>query len=188
MCPRSYLLHILCLIIPQVATSTVATVTTANRTCGILVSMLPGKVFVPKDAAYQSSEASYAYVQEQIQSPSCIVKPSSASDISSAIKTLVDSSTAFAIRSGGHASNRGFSNVDGGITLDLTAINSVVLLDDDVTVSIGTGATWAEVYPVLDARGRSLNGGRASGVGVGGFLSGGNICFFFFAELHWSIS
>ncbi|RYP10560.1 hypothetical protein DL765_008064 [Monosporascus sp. GIB2] len=80
--------------------------------------------------------------------------------------------------SGGHGTNHGYSNIDGGVTLDLTSLNNVDVLENGVTVSVGTGASWGDVYLVLDAHNRSLNGGRASDVGVGGFLSGGGIGFF----------
>lgn len=152
--------------------------TATYSTCAILASLLPSQVSFPGDAAYNSSESSYCYVQEQIKDPSCIVQPSSITDVSSVVDILQSSSTKFDIRSGGHASNSGFSNInDGGLTLDLTSMNSVDFLEDCVTSSVGTGASWAEVYPVLDAHSRFVNGGRASGVGVGGFLSGGYITF-----------
>ncbi|KAL2751866.1 hypothetical protein ACRALDRAFT_1066341 [Sodiomyces alcalophilus JCM 7366] len=149
------------------------------RTCRDLASLLPDRVSFPGEEGYNASVSSYAYVQQQTQTPLCIVKPSTAAQVASVLDVLRESpTTAFAVRSGGHATNRGFSNIDGGVTVDLSSINTVDLLDDGVTVSVGTGATWGDVYPVLDAHSRSLNGGRASDVGVGGFLSGGGIGFF----------
>lgn len=145
------------------------------HTCRALASVLPDRVSFPGDEAYHASVSSYAFVQQQTQKPSCVVRPSTAAEVASALDVLRESpTTPFAVRSGGHATNRGFSNTDGGVAVDLRAFNSVDLLDDGVTVSVGTGATWGDVYPVLDAHSRSLNGARASDVGVGGFLSGGN--------------
>ncbi len=81
--------------------------------------------------------------------------------------------TPFAIRSGGHATNKGFSNIDGGVTLDLTSINAVKLLRDGVTVSAGTGAEWVDGIPcsgsseqVVEWRPRIYHWHK------GGFLSG----------------
>ncbi|KAI1262133.1 hypothetical protein F5Y18DRAFT_430367 [Xylariaceae sp. FL1019] len=62
--------------------------------------------------------------------------------------------------------------------MDITLLNDVRYNGEERTVSIGTGAYWGDVYPVLYSLNRSLNGGRASGVGAGGFLSGGGIGFF----------
>lgn len=151
----------------------------ADGICAALGSRLPRQVAFPGDRAYSASESSYAYANQQTQKPSCIVKPTRAADVSLVVKTLREyPGSPFAIRSGGHATNRGFSNIDGGVTVDLTSLNTVQLLEDGVTVSVGTGALWGDVYSVLDAHNRSLNGGRASRVGVGGLLSGGGIGFF----------
>lgn len=181
--PTTSTLHKLCLFVIQI--SLVDIVRSSNSTCQTLSSLLPKAVFVPADAAYSSSAASYAYLQQQAQRPSCIVKPSNAAEVSSAIKILGSSTTPFAVRSGGHATNSGFSNIDGGVTLDLTSLNDVGIFQDGahVTASVGTGATWGDVYEVLDTHGRSLNGGRASGVGVGGFLSGGCTTLYYPAPL-----
>ncbi|ROT37817.1 FAD-binding domain-containing protein [Sodiomyces alkalinus F11] len=150
-----------------------------DQTCRVLASRLPDQVTFPGDEGYDASLSSYAYLQQQTQSPSCVVKPTSAAEVAFILDVLRESpSTTFAVRSGGHATNRGFSNIDGGVTIDLGSLNKVDVHDDGVTVSVGTGATWGHVYPVLDAHNRSLNGGRASDVGVGGFLSGGGIGFF----------
>ncbi|GAB1315266.1 Bifunctional solanapyrone synthase [Madurella fahalii] len=174
MYPLSHTLHVVCL---WVLFSTYTA--TATGICTTLASLLPNRVAFPGDGAYNASTASYAYANQQTQRPSCIVRPSSTADVSLVVKSLREApQVPFAIRSGGHATNRGFSNIDGSVTVDLTSINAVRVREDGVTVSIGTGATWGDVYPVLDARKRSLNGGRASNVGVGGLLSGGGIGFF----------
>ncbi|KAM7192416.1 bifunctional solanapyrone synthase [Naviculisporaceae sp. PSN 640] len=153
---------------------------TPSTVCSDFSSILPTEnVLFPDDAAYNSTTASYWFVNQKIQKPTCIVKPRNAANVSSVIKLLRKApNVKFAIKSGGHAMNAEFSNIDGGITVDLSLLNDVKVQNDGITVSIGTGATWGDVYPVLDARGRSLNGGRSESTGVGGFLSGGGIGFF----------
>ncbi|KAI0805368.1 hypothetical protein GGR55DRAFT_292507 [Xylaria sp. FL0064] len=136
----------------------------------MLFSDFPGQVAFPGDATYNVSLSSHAYAQEQKQTPSCVLRPSSTSEVSLAIQILRKSSSRFASRSGGHATNKGFSNIDSAVTLDLALLNRVQVLRDNSTVSVGTGASWGDVYSVLDARNLSLHGGRASGVGAGGFL------------------
>lgn len=169
----------LCLLLLQLAKVS-AHQAAATNLCSILASLLPkDRVALPRDAAYGTSTASYAYANQQSQRPACIIQPFNAAEVSLTINALRKATNVpFAIRSGGHATNRGFSNIDGGVVVDLTSIDAVQILKDGVTVSVGTGATWGDVYSVLDARRRSLNGGRASNVGVGGFLSGGGIGFF----------
>jgi len=68
---------------------------------------------------------------------------------------------------------KGASNAEGGITIDLKKLNGIEVEEDEKTTKIGTGNRWGEVYSMLEPRGLSVVGGRASDVGVGGFILGG---------------
>ena len=70
------------------------------------------------------------------------------------------------------------ANIAGGVTIDLSTLNSIVLNADHSTVSVGVGATWDAVYSKLDMLNLSVAGGRAAGVGVGGLTLGGGISYF----------
>lgn len=99
--------------------------------------------------------------------PACIVSPGNVEDVSTAVKTLVQlheqgQSCLFAIRSGGHTSWAGASNIQGGVVIDLRGLNAVKLSSDRETVEVGVGAHWGDVYEALDPLGLSVNGGRAS--------------------------
>jgi hypothetical protein len=50
---------------------------------------------------------------------------------------------------------------------------AVVVSPDQTVTSIGPGARWGEVYPILDVMGLALTGGRDARVGVGGLSTGG---------------
>jgi len=117
------------------------------------------------------------------------VSPTSPEDVSEVIKALVGTSSSlespeqqatcnFAVRSGGHSSVPGAVNSDGGVTIDLRALNDVKLSDDKSTAHIGVGARWGEVYTYLETFDLSVAGGRVSQVGVGGLTTGGGISFF----------
>lgn len=79
----------------------------------------------------------------------------------------------FAIRGGGHTTWSGASNVDGGITIDMSHLNDVELSDDKNVVSISAGARWKQVYAKLDPLGFTVAGGRDADVGVAGLTLGG---------------
>ena len=81
----------------------------------------------------------------------------------------------FAIRSGGHSDVPGASNVEGGVTIDMSRLNEVTVSRDQKSVYIGAGAKWGDVYQTLDALELSVIGGRAASVGVGGLTLGGGI-------------
>jgi FAD/FMN-containing dehydrogenase len=146
--------------------------------------LLKGKVYFPDSPAYMASLGSYFSLQETAVHPLCIVSPQTAQDVSAAVSVLTtayqpSSGCQFAIRSGGHASFAGAANIQGGVTIDLTALDSIVL-DQGVppAVSVGVGATWGDVYSHLDTVNLSVAGGRAAGVGVGGLTIGGGISYF----------
>lgn len=104
-------------------------------------------------------------MQQESVHPACIVSPQTTQDVSEAIGLLTKAKSPFAIRSGGHTSWAGASNIAGGIVIDLRPLNTIQLSTDKTTVSVGVGATWDLVYAKLDPLGLSVAGGRAAGVG-----------------------
>ncbi|KAH7304284.1 hypothetical protein B0I35DRAFT_495371 [Stachybotrys elegans] len=171
--------------------------------CGIcclaLSRQLPGRVFGPGDSEYSHSLASYYSAQGAATYPSCIVSPLTTLEVSTAVQVLSTGggdaakslpACKFAIRSGGHATFAGASNIDGGVTIDLSGLTGIELLSAPTPlslapgttpppiVSVGVGSRWGSVYDYLDDLHLSVNGGRAAGVGVAGLTLGGGISYF----------
>jgi FAD/FMN-containing dehydrogenase len=90
---------------------------------------------------------------------------------------LVENWCMFAVKSGGHSFISGSSNSIGGVTIDLGQLSVVELLEDGTKAKIGTGATWGNVFAVLEYSGLAVTGGRLSDIGVGGFTLGGGISY-----------
>ncbi|RPA97002.1 FAD-binding domain-containing protein [Choiromyces venosus 120613-1] len=107
--------------------------------------------------------------------PECIVCPRSAAQVASVLQTITATGAPFAIRSGGHSPNLGWSNIEGGVLIDLSRINEITYNPLSTNVVVGTGNRWGAVYSALEAHGRTAVGGRVSPVGVGGFLLGGGL-------------
>ncbi|KAJ6598665.1 hypothetical protein B0H10DRAFT_2085402 [Mycena sp. CBHHK59/15] len=150
----------------------------ASLCCAALGSTLPGRVFFPDSEEYQAQEASYYSLTQSDLKPSCRVSPTSADDVSAIVSVAGKNGCKFAVRSGGHMSWKGSSNIGpSGFTIDLQKLNSVSLSRDQSVVSIGAGCTWRMVYHSLDPYHLSTVGGRTSDVGVAGFLLGGGISF-----------
>lgn len=146
--------------------------------------LLKGKVFFPQGPSYMASLNSYFFLQETSAHPSYIVSPQTTHDVSMTMQILTapsgsEAGCQFAIRSGGHASFAGAANTQGGVTLDLSALNSIALgRGVSPVVSVGQGAIWGDVYSHLGAANLSVNRGRAAGVGVVGLSTGGGISYF----------
>lgn len=99
-------------------------------------------------------------------------------DVSAAVRVLASQDCAFAVRSGGHATNANYSASPSGVTIDLSGLASVKPSTDRTTVSVGPGARWGDVYTALRPYDLTVAGGRASSVGVGGLTAGGGVSFF----------
>ncbi|KAF8754793.1 FAD linked oxidase-like protein, partial [Rhizoctonia solani] len=97
--------------------------------------------------------------------PACIFVPESSSDVSVAIKIFVDNNCQFAVRGGGHTTNPGWASTDSGVLVSLSKLTAIEISDDTKSVVIGAVA-----------------GGRASTVGVSGFLLGGGLSFLLHSE------
>lgn len=103
-----------------------------------------------------------------------MIKPSSTSDVSVSVKIIDYFEVKFAVRSGGHSPNPGWSSIgDEGILLDMHTMNQVNLSSDGTVASVGPGARWGEVIASLDPQRTSVIGGRLPHVGVGGLILGG---------------
>ena len=76
------------------------------------------------------------------------------------------------MKSGGHATNPGFSSTP-GVQISLSRFNTFKVNTEAQTVELGPSLTWDDVYERLDPYGVSVIGGRIPGVGVGGLTLGG---------------
>ncbi|KAL4779282.1 hypothetical protein BJX76DRAFT_365365 [Aspergillus varians] len=153
----------------------------ANQCCHALArSHIGAKVILPGAVAYNESVTSYWAVNVQLE-PTCIVQPESAEDVSIAVKTLTRaggvSPCQFAVRSGGHMVWAGANNIESGVTIDLSHMNSTVYNKDTNIASILPGSRWEAVYKTLEEDNVVVTGGRTGPVGVGGFLLGGGNSF-----------
>jgi FAD/FMN-containing dehydrogenase len=108
-----------------------------------------------------------------------VILPRNASEVSSSLQVIASHSVHFAVRSGGHSPNPGWSSIGGdGLLLDLQRMAGVQLSVDGVSAAIGPGARWGDVYAAVDAATASraiVAGGRVPSIGVGGLVLGGGL-------------
>ena len=100
--------------------------------------------------------------------------PSTTQSVSKTLKIVNFFRVKFAVRSGGHSPNPGWSSVDQpGILIDLQKLNQIEVSADRKIASLGPGGRWGDVFTALDPYGISVIGGRIPHVGVGGLILGG---------------
>ena len=146
-----------------------------------LTDVLGYRVSYPNNTAYTDSLSGYSSIFNSELSPTIIVKPVSAEEVATVIKTVAPyngtKGCQIAIRGEGQQSTPGASNIAGGITLDLSSLALITIYKDNNSVSIGAGARWGDVYYVLTSQGLAVNGGRPSLGGIGGLALAGMMPF-----------
>ncbi|KAM0263935.1 hypothetical protein ACHAQJ_000970 [Trichoderma viride] len=160
------------------ATYTEATPAATNATCcRDLSEALPSIFYSPSTSEYNTLiEARWSGTS--VLHPGCVVTPKSALDVSKAVKVIVKNQCQFAVRGGGHNANPGANSIDGGVSIDLSSLNTSSLADDRSFVSIGAGLTWGEAYDAFNSSNIGFTGGICEDVSAGGVSLGGGQSLF----------
>jgi FAD/FMN-containing dehydrogenase len=133
--------------------------------CSAIAASCPGITLTSAEGVFN---ANYQYATEHYWSnvqaeatPACVVFPTSAEDVSAVIRVLLQyPSVPFAVKSGGHNANAGFSSVDGGVLISFQNSHDTVLSSDWETAEVGPGARWMDAVGALENYGRTVVGGR----------------------------
>jgi FAD/FMN-containing dehydrogenase len=104
--------------------------------------------------------------------PAIVVRASGTADVVDAVNFAREQGLLVAVRGGGH-SVAGLSSVDGGLMIDLGAMNGVFVDPDARTVAVQGGAIWGDVDRETQAFGLVAPGGIVSETGVAGLTLGG---------------
>ena len=138
----------------------------------MLREILPTKVALPDSDVYQAGQIYWANQQAETL-PTCRVNPTEAVDISATLLILEFTRCQFAVKSGGHASYAGGSNIQDGVTIDMKGFRKVELSPDKSLATVGSGIQSGQAADVLTPLGYAVTAGRVYDVGVGGFTLGG---------------
>ncbi|ODA80710.1 hypothetical protein RJ55_03669 [Drechmeria coniospora] len=128
---------------------------------------------------YYSAHFDYWNAASSRNRPSCAFFPSNAEQVSFAVQTLnAHPAVRFALKSGGHNPNLGFSNVEKGVLIAFRPNSQFAYPSPDgQSVVVGAGCKWEDVYAVLEPLGKTAVGGRLGDVGVTGFILGGGLSY-----------
>ncbi|KAL8846137.1 MAG: hypothetical protein Q9221_008754 [Calogaya cf. arnoldii] len=146
--------------------------------CGFLSAIRKKIVSTPESQTYIQQQGRYWSLQQLQTLPTCRVTPQSAVDVAITLLITQFFSCPFAVKSGGHAAFAGASNIQDGITIDLSKLRQVEVSKDRTVTKVGAGNRWLDVYSKLDVMGLSVVGGRVAHIGVGGLTLGGGVSFF----------
>ncbi len=125
----------------------------------------------PGDRAYESVRHNYL----RAGSPGLVLRPRTVDQVVEGLAYARSQDVPLGVRSGGHGIS-GRSTNDGGIVLDLGALNAIQVVDPATRrVRLGAGATWGEVAEALVPYGWAISSGDFGGVGVGGLATTGGV-------------
>ncbi|GAA3602188.1 LLM class flavin-dependent oxidoreductase [Agrococcus terreus] len=148
----------------------------AARREGIAYDALPESL---RDRAVEPGDFGYAAVRSTAMrggSPGLVLRPRTIAEVVDAVGVArAHPEVPLGIRSGGHGVS-GRSTNDGGIVIDVGALDGIEVLDErERIVRLGPGATWTRVAAALAPRGWAISSGDHGGVGVGGLATAGGI-------------
>lgn len=105
------------------------------------------------------------------ENPAFVTFPNNTEDIKRCLQIATRTGTPVAVKSGGHCF-AGYSTIDSkGFVISLKNMNRVQPKGNRVTVQ--AGATWGDVYSILDNTSYVAVGGCVPAVGIGGYILGG---------------
>ena len=147
-------------------------VTSGARPAQALGERLAGRVIRPGDVRYGAARTLWnAMIDHR---PALIVQPRSADEVATAILYARDAGLEIGVRGGGH-SIAGDSMSDGGMTIDLSALNRVVVDATARRARVGGGALLMDVATAAAPAGLAFPFGHVSHTGIGGLMLGGGI-------------
>ncbi|MCO1596985.1 LLM class flavin-dependent oxidoreductase [Micromonospora sp. RHAY321] len=146
-------------------------VSLAKRQPGIDYDALPasltGRSVEPGDPDYEQVRHSHSWHG----SPALVIRPQSAAEVVDAVVYARTQNVPMSVRSGGHGIS-GRSTNDGGVVIDMSAMNKVEVLDRATRrIRLEPGARWGHVARALAPYGLAMSSGDYGDVGVGGLAT-----------------
>jgi FAD/FMN-containing dehydrogenase len=133
---------------------------------------LRGALILPGDQQFDAARRGYNLIHDR--RPALVFRPKDADDVARALILARQAGLEVAVRGGGH-SLAGYSSIDGGLQLDLSAMHSVEVDPATKIGWAGGGATAGAMTSATIAQGLVVPFGDDASVGVGGITVGGGV-------------
>jgi FAD/FMN-containing dehydrogenase len=152
------------------STLTGAKVSISDSDLEELRAQIRGAVLTPADAGF--GDIREAFNAMHGSKPDLIVSCTGTADVVDAVNFAREHGMVLAIRGGGH-SIAGLSAIEGGMLLDLSPMNGVIVDPDLGVAHAQGGALWGDVDRETQAFGLVAPGGVVSDTGIAGLTLGG---------------
>jgi hypothetical protein len=148
--------------------------TTPDIPISDLRAELNGNVIAADDPGYDDARG--VFFTGFNRRPAAIVRVADAADVSRVVTLAREAGAELAVRSGGH-SRAGHGTSEGGIVLDLSAMNAVEIDAGSRSAWAQTGVTAGSYTTATGEHGLVTGFGDAPTVGLGGITMGGGVGF-----------
>jgi hypothetical protein len=135
-----------------------------------LRTAIDGQVLLPDDPDFD--RAALIWNGAIDRSPAVVARCASAADVAAALRWGQECGIEIAVRGGGH-SVAGAAVIDGGLTIDLSPLTSVVVDPVARRARCGGGASLAQLDAACQEHGLAVPAGTVSHTGVAGLTLGG---------------
>jgi FAD/FMN-containing dehydrogenase len=163
------LIHLyLAIILPQLARA---------DTCSSVASLGWINITYALNLAYIEEQTQYWSTSCSALLPSCIIFPKTVEEVSTVVQILANTSESFAIKSGGHNPNNGWSSVAGGPLIAMEHFDQANLDRSTGIVDVGPGNRLDGIAAKLQGSEWTFVGGRIGNTGVGGLVLGGGLSY-----------
>jgi FAD/FMN-containing dehydrogenase len=139
---------------------------------GQLRRAFAGDIIRPHDSTYDEARRLWNAVHDL--RPTAIVRPTTATEVATAIRFGRDHDLDLAVRSGGHSA-AGHSSCDGGLVIDLAAMRGVTVDPANRMARANGGALLGELDVAAQAHGLVCPIGVIGHTGVAGLTLGGGV-------------
>ncbi|NBI27918.1 FAD-binding oxidoreductase [Chengkuizengella marina] len=134
---------------------------------------LTGKVIYPNDPAYQQARMNWNPFTNAF--PIVFVFAQQKEDVSNAVRWARENNVPIRMRSGGHSLAKDFSQVNGGIVIDVSEMRNIELDEKNGTAVVEAGIRVGPLVKFLAQKGVLAPFGDSPTVGIGGISTGGGI-------------
>jgi FAD/FMN-containing dehydrogenase len=141
----------------------------AQATIEGLQGEFAGELVSPGQPRYDSERQIFNGAIDQ--RPAVIARCAGPQDVIAAVDHGREQGLEIAVHGGGHGV-RGHAVCDGGVMIDLRAMNAVEVDAQRRRARVQAGATWRDVDAATQAHGLAVTGGRVSSTGVAGLTLG----------------
>ncbi|KAL2278266.1 hypothetical protein FJTKL_14539 [Diaporthe vaccinii] len=134
------------------------------------------QIALPGTEAYKTSNNVYLSARQSDYTPAATFQPKNTEDVAALLRLAKEKDIKFAIRGGGQQPLEACSNIQDGITVDLSLLTGIELKDG--VVSVGAGERWGPVHEKVQAAGLGVGDNRSAKGGIGGLSLSGGLSFF----------